>query len=162
MPDSSALSLEIRTAAAWRFGTLAMTVAAAIGLGSWGVTAFERGASGLMWLGLPALAAIGAAASMRWIRSGRLAWDGEVWQLVETGAIGTAGRPGSLAIALDGGHWMLLRFRAKEAPAARRVCWLALGRRDLGGQWHALRCAVYSPRPDPAGRSAQAPAAPSA
>lgn len=162
MPDSTALSIEIRTAAAWRFGTLALTLAAALGLGWWFETVFERGVPGRIWLGLPALLALVAAAAMRWIRGGQLRWDGEVWRLAD----GAPGRveesPGTVAVALDGGHWMLLRFRATPAGPGRRVCWLALSRRDLVGQWHALRCAVYSPRPGPAGRSAQAPAAPSA
>jgi hypothetical protein len=161
MPGSTALSIEIRTAAAWRFGTAALTLAASLGLGWWFVTAFERNAPGWIWLSLPASLALGAAAAMRWIRSGHLRWDGEVWRLAD-GASGSAEEsPGSVAVALDGGHWMLLRFRAAPAGSGRRVRWLALSRRDVGGQWHALRCAVYSPRPRPVGRSAQAPAAPS-
>ncbi|MBK7529564.1 hypothetical protein [Piscinibacter sp.] len=162
MPDSNALSIQIRTAAAWRFGTAALTLAASLSLGWWFVTAFERDSPGWIWLGLPASLALGAAAAMHWIRSGQLRREGEVWRLAD-GAPGSAEEtPGSVAVALDGGHWMLLRFRATPAGSRRHVRWLALSRRDLGGQWHALRCAVYSPRPDPAGRSAQAPAAPSA
>ena len=156
MPGPTALCIEIRTAGVWRFGSAAVTLAAALGLVWWSLTAFERGAPGLIWLALPALLALVAAAAMRWIRGGRLRWDGEVWRL------DGAEQAGTLAVALDGGHWMLLRLRSIEGPAWRRVRWLALSRRDLGGQWHALRCAVYSPRPEPAGRSAQAPAAPSA
>jgi hypothetical protein len=162
MPDSTALSIEIRTAAAWRFGTAAMTVAAALGFVLWGVTAFDRGAPGLAWLALPAGLAIVAAVSLRWTRGGRLRWDGAVWHLVDAASSSAGEQPGTMAVALDGGHWMLLRFRVTQADARPRVRWLALSRRELGGAWHALRCAVYSPRPDPAGRSAQAPAAPSA
>jgi hypothetical protein len=39
---------------------------------------------------------------------------------------------------------MLLRF-TPDAPA--RMTWLPVQRRGLEAQWHALRCAVYSPRP---------------
>ncbi len=162
MPDSNALSIQIRTAAAWRYGTAALTLASSLGLGWWFVTAIDRNAPGWMWLGLPASLALGAAAAMRWIRGGTLRWDGEVWRLADGVPDRAEGAPGTLAVALDGGHWMLLRFRATPAGSGRRVRWLALSRRDLGGQWHALRCAVYSPRPEPAGRPAQAPATPSA
>jgi hypothetical protein len=162
MPHSKALSIEIRTSALWRSGVLVLTLAAAIGLGWWSVTALHRGAPGLIWLGLPAWLTIAAAASLLWPRGGRLRWDGAVWHL-ELAATGQSGeRSGTMAIALDGGNWMLLRFRAAQADAGLRVRWLALSRRDLGSQWHVLRCAVYSPRPDPAGRPAQAPATPSA
>ena len=162
MPDAKAISIEIRPSASWRLAVLVMTLAAALGLGWWSVTAFQRGSPGLIWLGLPAWLAIAAAASLLWSRGGRLRWDGAVWHL-DLAATGTAGeRSGAMVIALDGGSWMLLRFRAAQADAGPRVRWLALSRRDLGSQWHALRCAVYSPRPDPAGRPAQAPATPSA
>jgi hypothetical protein len=162
MPDSKALSIEIRTSAAWRWGVLVMTLAAALGLGWWSVTSLQRGAAGSIWPGLPAWLAIVAAASLLWPRAGRLRWDGAVWHLEVPATGPVVERPGTMAIALDGGSWMLLRFRAAQADAGLRVRWLALSRRDLGGQWHALRCAVYSPRPDPAGPTAQAPATPSA
>ena len=162
MPDSKALSIEIRISAAWRWGVLVMTLAAALGLGWWSVTSFQRGATGLIWLGLPAWLTVVAAASLLWPRGGRLRWDGVVWHLGGAATGPASERPGTMAIALDGGNWMLLRFRASQADAGLRVRWLALSRRDLGAQWHALRCAVYSPRPDPAGRPAQAPATPSA
>lgn len=161
-PDPTSLSIEYRTSAAWRFGTAALTAAAALGLGWWGVSVLQRGAPGRIWLGLPAVLALAAAASMGRMRAGHLHWDGELWQLTEAAPGDEVGYPGALDVALDGGHWMLLRFRATESRPGRGVQWLALSRRDLGSEWQALRCAVYSPRSDPAGRSAQAPAAPSA
>ena len=161
MPDSKALSIEIRTSAGWRSAVLALTLAAALGLIGWSTTVSHRGAPGLVWLGLPAWIAIAAAASLLWPRAGRLRWDGADWHLDLAAAGPARESPGTLAIALDGGHWMLLRFRAAQAGTGSRTRWLALSRRDLGSQWHALRCAVYSPRPDPAGRPARAPATPS-
>jgi hypothetical protein len=139
-----------------------MTLVAALGLIWWGVTGSRRGSPSVSWLSVPAWAAIVAALSLVWPRSGRLRWDGALWHLAGTASGADGERPGTLAIALDGGPWMLLRFRAAQPDARPWVRWLALSRRDVGGQWHALRCAVYSPRPDPAGRPAQAPASPSA
>jgi hypothetical protein len=39
---------------------------------------------------------------------------------------------------------MLLNF---TPDAAARTSWLPVQRLGLETQWHALRCAVYSPRP---------------
>jgi hypothetical protein len=52
--------------------------------------------------------------------------------------------PGNVAVVIDLGPWMLLRFTADAPP---RTTWLPVQRRGLEAQWHALRCAVYSPRP---------------
>ncbi len=75
-----------------------------------------------------------------------LRWDGRTWHLGPP-----SGEPvsGDLSVALDLGPWMLLHFSA--VPEARpRTTWLPIQRRGLESQWHALRCAVYSPRPAPA------------
>jgi hypothetical protein len=66
---------------------------------------------------------------------------------------------GSLSIAFDFGGWMLLRFRA---DGSRRIRWLAPSEKGMPDAWPAFRRAVYSPRPAPAGLSAQAPADPPA
>jgi len=41
-------------------------------------------------------------------------------------------------------------FRPEPSAAASdaAVTWLPVQRRGLQAHWHALRCAVYSPRPD--------------
>ena len=64
-----------------------------------------------------------------------LRWDGKVWHL-DTAA-------GELKVAVDLGPWMLLLF-TPQAPG--RASWLPVQRRGLEAQWHALRCAIYSPR----------------
>jgi ABC-type nickel/cobalt efflux system permease component RcnA len=65
-----------------------------------------------------------------------LRWDGQAWQL--------GSMTGNVAVVIDLGPWMLLRFTADAPP---RTTWLPVQRRGLEAQWHALRCAVYSPRP---------------
>ena len=45
-------------------------------------------------------------------------------------------------------RWLLLRFRADGLDglaAGPRTQWLALQRREHPAEWHALRCALYSP-----------------
>jgi hypothetical protein len=50
-----------------------------------------------------------------------------------------------VAVAIDLGGWMLLRF--VPGAGGGRARWIALQRHGLEPQWHALRCAVYAPRP---------------
>ncbi len=76
-----------------------------------------------------------------------LRFDGQAWWL-STSAPGGQILTGELAVVIDLSAWMLLRF---DAPASHEQVrcrrWLAVDRRRLDTQWHALRCAVYSPRP---------------
>jgi len=96
---------------------------------------------------LAAMALMALGASLAKTPAVDLRWDGRAWHL---GPV--AGDPisGDLTVAIDLGLWMLLRF-APASPLARpRSAWLPVQRRGLESQWHALRCAVYSPRPAPA------------
>ncbi|HEX6362337.1 MAG TPA: hypothetical protein VFZ93_05250 [Albitalea sp.] len=77
-----------------------------------------------------------------------LHWDTRAWRLRPADAPGVEPAAGTLAVALDLGPWMLLRFdRATPGPAGRT--WLPVQRRGLESQWHALRCAVYCARSVP-------------
>jgi hypothetical protein len=50
-------------------------------------------------------------------------------------------RSGHLDCPLAGHHWLLLRHHGPGLPTT----WLPLDRRTHAAQWHALRCAVFSP-----------------
>jgi hypothetical protein len=50
--------------------------------------------------------------------------------------------PAELAVALDLGSFLLLTL---AGPGVLRRRWLPVQRRGLERDWHALRCAVYSP-----------------
>ena len=91
------------------------------------------------------IAVLGASLVQR-SRATHLRWDGLVWHL---GPIGDAATPGELHVAIDLGPWMLLRFSASLPDARARTSWLPVQRRGLEAEWHALRCAVYSPRTAP-------------
>ncbi|MBA3596093.1 MAG: hypothetical protein H0W40_01750 [Methylibium sp.] len=81
-------------------------------------------------------------------------WDGERWWLALPA--GSAEMAGDLTVAMDLGAWLLLQFRAEPDTVARpHRRWLPLQRAGLQAHWHALRCALYSPRPQ-----ATSPAAP--
>jgi hypothetical protein len=77
-----------------------------------------------------------------------LHWDRQRWHVARDGA---AEQPGELAVAIDLGACMLLRFVPVRAGASspwhRRTQWIALQRRGLEAHWHALRCALYAARP---------------
>ena len=118
------------------------------------------------WLGwsLPAAAAVTAGVALfAWIGAGAalprrpvtLDWSGRQWTLLSPPA---AAEDGEIDVAMDFGPWLLLRFRTVRAP--RRSRWIALQRAGLEPHWHALRCALYSPRPAAeTGAAAAAPAA---
>ncbi|HKX43433.1 MAG TPA: hypothetical protein VJO99_19900 [Burkholderiaceae bacterium] len=96
-----------------------------------------------------------------------LRWDGRQWWLARVSpsrgaAAEVDAMPGDIEVALDLGGWMLLRFRPQPALSPRpryrprwpighaQSTWLPVQRLGLEAHWHALRCAVYSPRPAPA------------
>jgi hypothetical protein len=76
-----------------------------------------------------------------------LRWDARCWHLGPVDGVGCEPERGELSVAIDLGHWMLLRFTPAQAPAGRRPTWLPVQRAGLEAQWHALRCALHSPRP---------------
>ncbi len=96
---------------------------------------------------LTAVSLLALGASLARTPAVGLRWDGRNWHLGPP-----SGEPvsGDLSVAIDLGPWMLLRFRPAASNARPRVVWLPAQRRGLESQWHALRCAVYSPRPAPA------------
>ncbi len=77
-----------------------------------------------------------------------LRWDGGQWFLGRADVSGLEPQTGALEVAVDLGVWMLLRFTASDASLWPRVHWVPAQRAGHAPLWHALRCAVYSPRPD--------------
>ena len=98
---------------------------------------------------LLALVALLLAASLLRTRPFRLRWDGREWHGGQASSAGHESMAGELLVALDLGSWMLLRFQPHDFGHRLRATWLPVQRSGLEPQWHALRCAVYSPRPAP-------------
>jgi hypothetical protein len=75
-----------------------------------------------------------------------LHWDGQHWHWRDLSAAASA-RPamvGDVIVAMDLGPWLLLKLKPRGArPWHAR--WVPATQRGVGGQWHALRCALYSP-----------------
>jgi hypothetical protein len=148
MRAAPAVSLTVRPSPHWQ-AALALLAAAAVA--STVLWAWRRGdaASGGAAAAVAALALHALRAARRRPALG-LRWDGQSWWLSETAAAaaGEEPREGELELALDLGSWLLLRFRPHD-PARRKARWrwLPLQRAGLEADWHALRCALYSPRP---------------
>lgn len=88
---------------------------------------------------LPALALLRQAAAARAVAGATLAWQPAqgLWLLQQE----TARRPGRLRCLVAGQDWLLLCHSAAGVGAT----WLPLSRSAHAEQWHALRCAVFSP-----------------
>ena len=76
----------------------------------------------------------------------RLAWDGSAWRLQPPRGEGPAGR---VALMLDLGGWMLVRFTPSSAGrwAWGGATWLPLCRRDVASAWPTIRVALHAPQP---------------
>ena len=116
------------------------------------------------WVGAMFVVPAVAVSLMR-VPAVALRWDGQQWWLARLARSPRAAAAaqidagaGEIDVALDFGGWMLLRFcpvsGARRKPSPQ---WLPVQRRGLEAHWHALRCAVYSPRPAPAREAADQP-----
>jgi hypothetical protein len=148
MRASPPIQVSLTRFAGWRCGVLALAgIAAAVPL-AWLAALPLLPASA--WIGAAVgLAAMAACFGLQLAHTPTrsLRWDGQRWHVGPLASAGDEPWHGELAVALDLGGWMLLRFVAAEAPARRCVVWIPAEKRGLEACWHALRCAVYSPRP---------------
>ena len=150
MRAAPALQVSLQRFGVWRGAVWGLAALAFITLAAWVIT-HERPHEPLIEVGVWVSAALAAAAIAALAASTArmppldLRWDGRAWHL---GPVRGDRVPGDLSVAIDLGAWMLLRFTA-SVPARPRVVWLPLQRWGIESQWHALRCAVYSPRPAP-------------
>ena len=176
MRASPAFQFTLNRIGVWRLGVSALAALALAVLLAWLATRAEPlpSLALLAWAGT-FLAVPLVAGSLLRMPAVTLRWDGRQWWLVRTAsAMGPAAvevnaTPGDIEVALDLGGWMLLRFQAHLPPQPppqpqsrpwsqprrllaltdARSTWLPVQRRGLESHWHALRCAVYSPRPAP-------------
>lgn len=132
---------------AWRWAVVALMGLVMVTLLAWLIGQPED----LHWgvaagLGLVALIALSLGGSLLRNPAISLRWDGQAWY---AGPAASAGQEasGALTVSVDLGPWMLLRFQTDGVDPQAGVIWLPVQRTGLEVQWHALRCAVYSPRP---------------
>ena len=136
MRAAPAVSVRCLSSALWRWVQVIIPALACTAVAAWLLGHVQRSA----W---PALMLTPAVAWLAWRRVPSMAvaldWDGQNWT--------AQGRVGAVEVMIDLDRWMLLRL-LPDAQSQGRV-WIALSRRDVGAQWHALRAAVYCRRPEP-------------
>ena len=141
MRASPACQVSLRRFGVWRAAVAALTLMAVLAMAAWIAQSPAPISTTLMTSAVLASVACAALAASLWrTPQASLRWDGRLWHLDAT--------PGALHVMIDLGPWMLLRFTPEGGGRAR---WLPVQRAGLEAQWHALRCAVYSPaqRPPP-------------
>ena len=145
---------------AWSLAVVLVAVAGLGAMAAWLVSSpLGEGIWARVGVAAGALAVIVLAASL--LRSAALVlrWDGTRWSVGSPVASAVAPASGDLLVALDLGAFLLLRFVPEGRSEPRAVRWIPVERRGLEREWHAFRCAVYSPRPA-AGPSAADPRPP--
>ena len=148
MRASPAFQVVIDRFGVWRVAVLAAALAGAIVILAWLVSSQPLlSASGRWSAAVASLVLLLFAASAVRVAPVSLRWDGRLWHLGPPESAGHEPDSGALQVALDFGPWMLLRFEPAESTGRSGSIWLPAQRRGLESRWHALRCAVYSQRP---------------
>jgi hypothetical protein len=148
MRASAAFQITIDRFGFWRAGVGTLLVVVGAALIAWYVSRDGFTPIGLRaGVGFAGGLLLVAAAGLLRCPSMSLRWDTQCWRLGRAENRGDEPWTGHLAVALDLGSWMLLKFIHDPDTGRRGAHWLPVQRRGLEAQWHALRCAVYSARP---------------
>ena len=157
MRTSPTVQVSLRRFAAWRVAVALLTGLGLAAQVAWALTHEIATRPAMLAAGVGVcVALLLVGASLARVEAMSLRWDGLAWHAGAAGSAEADGVEGHVAVVLDLGAWMLLRFTPAAPKSRRGVTWLPAQRRGLEAQWHALRCAVHSPRPTPAS-SATAP-----
>ena len=147
MRASPAFQISLHRFGIWRGAVYTLASIGMAALAAW-LIAHAPAIDAVLVLGLAVTVAVLAwlVLSLTRLPALGLRWDGRQWHLGAPEAPADAAVPGNLTVAIDLGTWMLLRF--EPAASAGRVAqsWIPVQRRGIESQWHALRCAVHSPR----------------
>ena len=140
----------VRRFGAWRFVVAFIVCVAGVALGTWAVRAAAT--HPLAFIGsllVFGLCATLLARQVFRLQAVSLRWYTQRWHLGPAGMAGHEPVSGQVAIALDLGGWMLLRFLPEAGLPRRRGVWLPVQRRGHEAAWPALRSTVYCARPVP-------------
>jgi hypothetical protein len=154
MRESLSFEVRVRRFEAWRMAIGTVALAAIAAVTAWAVAMWDAQSQtgAALVVGSAALLAIMtfvAALSLAQVAGGILACRDGLWTYApDVDAV----RTGALGVAIDLGAFLLLRL----VDRGHVTTWLPVQRRGLEREWHALRCAVYSP-PPVAGASPTAP-----
>jgi hypothetical protein len=148
MHHAPALALTLQPDCLWLGGIRSLGGSALCVASAWlGWHFIQTGTVSLTMLLLVALSCMPAAWLLRSTAplGCELSWhpDDARWQLQLHSSNGAVSPPrsGRVECVADGAHWMLLRHTGGELPSV----WLSVSRSRHPANWHALRCAVFSP-----------------
>ena len=145
MRESVFFEVRLRRFDVWQLSVGVVAALAIAAVTAWAVAMFDtqQESGRALVVGLAAvlaLSTVAVALSLARIEGGVLACRDGVWSFApQVGAV----RAGALEVAIDLGAFLLLRVGDRRRASA----WLPVQRRGLESEWHALRCAVYSPPP---------------
>jgi hypothetical protein len=152
MRASPAFQVNLQHFAMWRSGVAALALLACASTLAWCASGTEP-KPGWLWLlaiVLTAALVFGGFIAAR-MPPMSLRWDTQSWRLGPAATSGEEPWSGELAVVIDFGAWILLRFRHAQPIQKRSLLpsqhWLCVQRGRSAAAWHALRCAVYSSRP---------------
>lgn len=152
MRNSPSFEMTVRHFGVWFAGVGLMVGLAAAALATWWVASPVTAPALASAAAFAVVCIVAAVSAAREVRPTRLRWDGRCWFAAPAGVReGVEPVAVELGVTIDFGRWMLLRLRPAQAPRWHRAVWLPAQRRGHEAHWHALRCAVYSPRPAPGG-----------
>jgi hypothetical protein len=143
MRESGNFEVRLRRFEVWRWAVAAVALAAGATLLTWAwLTLASRAGDDVVLAALAttvlAIVTIAAAVSLARANAGVLACRDGQWSFLPDAG---PNRSGPLTVAIDWGSFLLLRIDSGR----RAQLWLPVQRRGLEREWHALRCAVYSP-----------------
>ena len=148
MRGSPSCEITVVRFGAWRAAVGLVALAGLAAMAAWLATSpLGAGAGVRTGAALAALAVVALAVSLLRTPAVIVRWDGALWSVAPSLPPSAAPAPGELSVALDLGSFLLLRFVAQARSGAAAARWIPVGRRGLEHEWHAFRCAVYSPRP---------------
>lgn len=143
MRESANFEVRLRRFEVWRWAVAVIALAALATLLTWAwLTVAWRGGDGaaltLAAVTVLTIATIAAALSLVRVTAGVLSCRDGHWSFSPEAR---PSRSGSLSVAIDCGSFLLLRIDSDSGAHL----WLPVQRLGIEREWHALRCAVYSP-----------------
>lgn len=151
MRERPSCVIELRRFGLWRAAIAVVVLLAIAAMAAWAGLALANPTHD--WALIVTVAAVMAlasallAGSLMSVPAGTLAAADGVWTFTFDRDGIERIESGSLVVALDFGAFLLLSLTRVHGSNRLARRWLPVQRRGLESEWHALRCAAYSPLP---------------
>ncbi len=149
MRERQSVVVELLRFGVWRAAMLVVGAMAVASMATWGGLALANPTSDstriAAFAAALAFASMLLVASLIQVQPGTLACVEDAWTFTFDHDGASRTETGELAVAIDLGSFLLLTLTRTTGPKRLAHRWLPVQRRGLESDWHALRCAVYSP-----------------